>query len=168
MKCKVCGAYNEDYLEYCEKCAAPLTADEEPAAAQNADQEQANGQDYQSYVASTGETPPAWGFVKAPNWPKPDFDANTVSEEDIPEGYTPRFNPRPANAVQHRVPAAAANDDSAFTNNVRPHAVEKTDRQRTAVQPSRHKAVSVKPAAPIAAASYGYSADGSQNRFMYP
>ena len=161
MKCKVCGAYNEDYLEYCEKCAAPLTADEEPAAAQNADQEQANGQDYQSYVASTGETPPAWGFVKAPNWPKPDFDANTVSEDDIPEGYTPRFNPRPANAVQHRVPAAAANDDSAFTNNVRPHAVEKTDRQRTAVQPSRHKAVSVKPAAPIAAASYGYSADES-------
>ena len=29
MKCKVCGAYNEDYLEYCEKCAAPLTADTE-------------------------------------------------------------------------------------------------------------------------------------------
>ena len=32
MKCKVCGANNEDYLEYCEKCAAPLTPDEpEPA-----------------------------------------------------------------------------------------------------------------------------------------
>lgn len=24
MKCKVCGAINEDYLEYCENCAAPL------------------------------------------------------------------------------------------------------------------------------------------------
>ena len=48
MKCKVCGAYNEDYLEYCENCAAPLTPDEpEPAPAED------------SYVASTGETPPA-------------------------------------------------------------------------------------------------------------
>ena len=74
MKCKVCGAYNEDYLEYCENCAAPLTPDEpEPAPAED------------SYVASTGETPPAWGFVRAPQWPKPEFDANTVSEEDIPE-----------------------------------------------------------------------------------
>ena len=35
MKCKVCGAYNEDYLEYCENCAAPLTPDEpEPAPEQ--------------------------------------------------------------------------------------------------------------------------------------
>ena len=84
MKCKVCGAYNEDYLEYCEKCAAPLTADnesEKPEEVQQPENKQNKGQDYQSYVASTGETPPAWGFVKAPNWPKPEFDADTVSAQ---------------------------------------------------------------------------------------
>ena len=122
MKCKVCGAYNEDYLEYCEKCAAPLTADnesEKPEEVQQPENEQNKGQDYQSYVASTGETPPAWGFVKAPNWPKPEFDADTVSEEDVPQGYGARFNPRPANAPVQKVAANEGDED--FTNNVRMH-----------------------------------------------
>ena len=126
MKCKVCGAYNEDYLEYCEKCAAPLTADnesEKPEEVQQPENEQNKGQDYQSYVASTGETPPAWGFVKAPNWPKPEFDADTVSEEDIPQGYGARFNPRPANAPVQKVAANEGDED--FTNNVRMHKAKK-------------------------------------------
>lgn len=115
MKCKVCGAHNEDYLEYCENCAAPLTPDEAP------EQTQSQDQDYQSYVASTGETPPAWGFVKAPQWPKPEFDANTVSEEDIPEGYAKRFNPRPAYGAEPVKPALAPVDDTLYSNNVRLH-----------------------------------------------
>ena len=159
MKCKVCGAYNEDYLEYCEKCAAPLTADnesEKPEEVQQPENEQNKGQDYQSYVASTGETPPAWGFVKAPNWPKPEFDADTVSEEDIPQGYGARFNPRPANAPVQKVAANEGDED--FTNNVRMHKAEKPAAKRTAVQPSRkHEA-----AAPVAAsAAYGYDAEES-------
>lgn len=159
MKCKVCGAYNEDYLEYCEKCAAPLTADtesEKTEEIQQPENEQNKGQDYQSYVASTGETPPAWGFVKAPDWPKPEFDADTVSEEDIPQGYGARFNPRPANAPVQKVAANEGDED--FTNNVRMHKAEKPAAKRTAVQPSRkHEA-----AAPVAAsAAYGYDAEES-------
>ena len=111
MKCKVCGAYNEDYLEYCENCAAPLTPDEpEPIPAED------------SYVASTGETPPAWGFVRAPQWPKPEFDANTVSEEDIPANYSSRFNPRPAQQqAQAQQPSAPAPTDAGYRSNVRVH-----------------------------------------------
>ena len=111
MKCKVCGAYNEDYLEYCENCAAPLTPDEpEPIPAED------------SYVASTGETPPAWGFVRAPQWPKPEFDANTVSEEDIPANYSSRFNPRPAQQqAQAQQPSAPASTDAGYRSNVRVH-----------------------------------------------
>lgn len=158
MKCKVCGAYNEDYLEYCEKCAAPLTADgesEKTVEIQQPENEQNKGQDYQSYVASTGETPPAWGFVKAPNWPKPDFDANTVSEEDIPQGYGVRFNPRPANAPAQAMAADDGDDD--FTNNVRLHKAEEAPAEkRAAVQPVRkHEA-----AAPVAAsASFGFDSE---------
>ncbi len=118
MKCKNCGAQNEDYLEYCEQCAAPLTPDN---IADNADSAVRADSGYQSYAASTGETPPAWGFVKAPQWPKPDFDANTVTEEDIPENYFSRFNPRPADAprpAQQSAPVAPQED---FDYDVRPH-----------------------------------------------
>ncbi len=107
MRCKNCGAQNEDYLEYCEQCAAPLTPD---------DAAQSDDPGYKSYAASTGETPPAWGFVKAPQWPKPDFDANTVSEEDIPENYAKKFTPRPADEIRQEAPKAApaAAYDSAY------------------------------------------------------
>ena len=86
MRCKVCGAYNEDYLEFCENCAAPL----EPDAAQN------DSTGFSTADEGTQGEPSAWGFVRSPNWPKPDFDANTVSEQDVPENYLNRFNPRPA------------------------------------------------------------------------
>lgn len=117
MRCKNCGAHNEDYLEYCENCAAPLTPDE-PESGRDA---HSNDSGYKSYVASTGETPPAWGFVKAPQWPKPDFDANTVSEEDIPQNFFGKFNPRPADAERpaYARPAPLPADDEDFSNNVR-------------------------------------------------
>jgi len=93
MRCKVCGAYNEDYLEFCENCAAPL----EPEAATN------GPTGFSSAGGGDQDKPAAWGFVRSPNWPKPDFDANTVSEQDIPEGYLNRFEPRPAGAAQESV-----------------------------------------------------------------
>lgn len=126
MKCKVCGAYNEDYLEYCENCAAPLTPDEpEPASVED------------SYVASTGETPPAWGFVRAPQWPKPEFDANTVSEEDIPAAVSSRFNPRPAQPqAAASQPAAPAPDERGYSNNVRMHMPSEPPMQRQASAPA--------------------------------
>lgn len=91
MKCKVCGANNEDYLEYCENCAAPLN--ESAGTADN-----------------TGGMPReerTWGFVASPDWSKPDFSANTVSEEDIPTGFQPQsFRPRFNAAKGGPAPAA--------------------------------------------------------------
>lgn len=79
MRCKVCGANNEDYLEYCENCAAPLTE-----SAPQADD-----------MGSAGREQRTWGFVSSPKWDKPDFSANTVSEDDIPEGFKAQaFRPR--------------------------------------------------------------------------
>ncbi|HOG00022.1 MAG TPA: hypothetical protein PK438_06605 [Clostridia bacterium] len=122
MICKNCGAQNEDYLEYCEVCAAPLTPDEEAGGRGGA----SRSAGYASYVAATGETPPAWGFVRAPQWPKPEFDANTVTEEEIPEGYFRKFNPRPAEAglpgQEERFKPAAVISDEEYSNNVRVHA----------------------------------------------
>ncbi|MBQ7092586.1 MAG: zinc ribbon domain-containing protein, partial [Clostridia bacterium] len=62
MICKNCGANNEDFLEYCEKCAAPLREGSAPAAGGRS-------------------------FVSSPKWAKPDFNANTISESDIPSDY---------------------------------------------------------------------------------
>ena len=62
MICKNCGANNEDFLEYCEKCAAPLNGGSAPSAGSRS-------------------------FVSSPKWAKPDFNANTISESDIPEDY---------------------------------------------------------------------------------
>ncbi len=83
MKCKNCGAFNEDYMEYCENCAAPLvpqsedTAPEQSAPKANAASASADGQ-------------ASWGFVQAPRWIQPEFDANTISEDDIPEDFNQR------------------------------------------------------------------------------
>ncbi|MDR0841030.1 MAG: SH3 domain-containing protein [Christensenellaceae bacterium] len=92
MKCKVCGAENEPYLEYCGACAAPLTAGDalEPA---------------QPTAEKSG-----WGFVQAPSWDKPDFNANTVSEADIPKGFQPRSFVSP---VEPPAPAQSAVQNSA-------------------------------------------------------
>ena len=64
MKCKRCGFDNPDYLEYCQNCAAPLEGKKG-----NTDRE------------------PVWGFVKAPKWGKPEFSADTVSDDDVPADF---------------------------------------------------------------------------------
>ncbi|MDD4074975.1 MAG: SH3 domain-containing protein [Eubacteriales bacterium] len=85
MKCSKCGAYNEDYMEYCENCAAPLTADPESAP--------------ESPQQSSEDGQASWGFVRAPRWIQPEFDANTISEDDIPADYDARRVP-PSAPVQ--------------------------------------------------------------------
>ena len=57
MICKVCGTQNDDSLEYCQKCNAPL------------------------------HDSPTRSFVRPPVWSKPDFNANTISESDIPADF---------------------------------------------------------------------------------
>ena len=64
MKCKRCGFDNPDYLEYCQNCTAPL--------------DNKKGDDTKE---------PAWGFVKAPKWEKPEFSADTVTDEDVPDDF---------------------------------------------------------------------------------
>jgi hypothetical protein len=72
MICKVCGAYNEDFLENCSICASPL----EQETKKTEPEKQSESDDPNSYGS--------WGFVRAPKWPKPEFNASTVSEDDIP------------------------------------------------------------------------------------
>lgn len=111
MKCKVCGAINEDYLEYCENCAAPLK--ESQAAAGEP-------------TSGGAREQRSWDFVASPDWSKPEFSANTVSETDIPEGFTPqsfrsRFSAepvqQPASASAPEAPAAAQAPNSVRRNN---------------------------------------------------
>ncbi|MEA5060733.1 MAG: SH3 domain-containing protein [Candidatus Pelethousia sp.] len=99
MKCKVCGANNEDYLEYCENCAAPLN--ESAGAADD--------------TGGASREERSWGFVASPNWSKPDFSANTVSEQDIPSDFQPQtFRPR-YNSVQQTSPAQNTKRNSVRT-----------------------------------------------------
>ena len=66
---------DRDYLEYCENCAAPLK--ESQAAAGEP-------------TSGGAREQRSWDFVASPDWSKPEFSANTVSETDIPEGFTPQ------------------------------------------------------------------------------
>ena len=63
MICRQCGAHNEDYLEYCENCAALLVADppeQEPPVK--------NSREPRRYVSDDEAS--SWGFVRGPEWPK--------------------------------------------------------------------------------------------------
>ncbi len=75
MRCKVCGAMNEDFMEYCENCAAPLTQAGSVAAPKN---------------IVTG-TRTSWSFTQDPVWPSPEFSADNVSEADVPDDFTSRY-----------------------------------------------------------------------------
>ena len=63
MKCTRCGFDNPDYLEFCQNCSAQLPKKNEES------------------------NQPSWGFVKAPKWAEPDFNADTVSEDDVPADF---------------------------------------------------------------------------------
>ena len=131
MKCKVCGAINEDYLEYCENCAAPLK--ESQAAAGEP-------------TSGGAREQRSWDFVASPDWSKPEFSANTVSETDIPEGFTPqsfrsRFSAepvqQPASASAPEAPAAAQ-----APNSVRRNSAQSQQAKRNSVRPAQKAAPS--------------------------
>lgn len=63
MICPRCGYNNPDGAVFCAKCAAKL--------------------------AAGGEEPrrPEWNFVKGPKWSDPEFLADSVTEDDIPEDF---------------------------------------------------------------------------------
>ncbi|MBQ3131234.1 MAG: SH3 domain-containing protein [Clostridia bacterium] len=84
MICKNCGANNEDFLEYCEKCAAPLRESSAPSVAGRS-------------------------FVSSPKWAKPDFNANTISESDLPSDYfsSPVTETVPVQPAPQQAPAYA-------------------------------------------------------------
>lgn len=81
MKCKVCGTVNEDYLEYCENCAALLPTEEVEEVVEETVIEEVDERTAEEIY----EARKSWTFVSAPTWRKVEFDANTVTEEDIPE-----------------------------------------------------------------------------------
>ena len=83
MICKVCGTNNEDYLEYCKKCSAPL-----------------HGSDNADNGAEAPASPRS--FVRSPVWAKPEFNANTISESDIPADF---LNGKAEETVQPAQPA---------------------------------------------------------------
>lgn len=99
MKCRICGADNEDYLEYCALCGELLEA--EP--------QQENEPQTKSGESPAKRFTTAWGFVSAPAWPEPEFNARTIDEDDIPpELLNYRRVPDPK-------PASAYADDKAYT-----------------------------------------------------
>ncbi|MBR0026064.1 MAG: hypothetical protein IJP37_02790 [Clostridia bacterium] len=79
MICKVCGAQNEEGSNYCKICAAPLR-DSAPVIADESPRFVDPPQE-----VNAGDMRSSWGFVKAPKWPKPNFDANSIPEEELPE-----------------------------------------------------------------------------------
>lgn len=81
MKCKVCGTVNEDYLEYCENCAALLPTKEELEEVKEEIIEEAKERTAEEIY----ESRKGWTFVAAPTWHKVEFDANTITEETFGE-----------------------------------------------------------------------------------
>lgn len=101
MICKNCGAYNEDYMEYCEKCASPLV----PDTAEPNEQPDNN-----AAPVPEGSAQSSWDFARAPRWIQPEFDANTISEDDIPASFNTAKASRPVNppADTFRAPSYSA------------------------------------------------------------
>lgn len=95
MICKNCGANNEDFLEYCEKCAAPLREGSAPAAGGRS-------------------------FVNSPKWAKPDFNANTISENDIPSDYftIPKTDDAPVQPAPQQAPVQSSVQQSVRRSSV--------------------------------------------------
>ena len=116
MKCKVCGANNEDYLEYCENCAAPLTESADPV-------------EHKEGGAREQRT---WDFVASPDWSKPDFSANTVSEDDIPKDFKPQSFRSRFNAPSQETPRqeASENKPAAAASSVRRNSVQTSNPQK--------------------------------------
>ena len=78
MICKVCGTNNEDYLEYCKKCSAPLHGSD------NAD----NGPEAPASPRS---------FVRSPVWAKPRRRFSPLSPfSPFSSPVSPQYSPAPS------------------------------------------------------------------------
>lgn len=110
MVCKACGAVNPDGTKYCKICASPFDSDAPEV--------------YQSpkYVTPPATEEPAqpgkdgWGFVRAPRWPKPEFDAGSITEEDLSAFEQEQASPEAQQqdytgyAPRHFIPSVGEND----------------------------------------------------------
>ncbi|MCR5610311.1 MAG: zinc-ribbon domain-containing protein [Clostridiales bacterium] len=84
MKCPRCGYENVEGALFCAKCAARLDGEagySEPAA-------------------------PAPNIVAGPKWARPDFSADSVSENDVPEDFVSEYSPAEFKPNRERVRAA--------------------------------------------------------------
>lgn len=89
MFCTECGALNDDTLEFCSVCGTPLVR-VDPKARAAAERLAAQSQPAEQ---DAGTPRPSWGFARAPQWPEPNFDMNTV-DEFVPEEVT-QYQPAP-------------------------------------------------------------------------
>ena len=90
MICNKCGARNDDDSNFCKNCAAPL----KNAAASEPVDESPRYVDAPENSESTNGRSASWGFVRAPKWPKPDFNASSISDEEVAESASKAEEPR--------------------------------------------------------------------------
>ena len=81
MKCLRCGYDNVEGATFCAKCAAKL--------------------DYDAPVENDSSRP-AWNVFHGPKWSEPDFSADSVSEDDIPEDFISDGGFNPVNDPEER------------------------------------------------------------------
>lgn len=184
MKCRNCGAFNEDYMEYCENCASPLIPEESaPVFEEDTAPAPAAAPAPEPGAPSMGEGGPqtSWGFVQSPRWIQPEFDANTISEEDIPATFQPQLSygafaaPDAARTQAQDAPFAPQQDVYAAPAYAQPQqGYSPAPMQDAAPQSpyadgygaeSRQSAYS---AAPYGAQPYGAPSYGQEQGYAYP
>ena len=105
MLCAQCGAYADQNTKYCPVCGAPLPKEQAPPITIEPIVEEVFAPmttPAPAGNAAASEDEPAWGFVRAPKWPTPSFDFNTLDETTVqskpapPVAYAPPTAPPPA------------------------------------------------------------------------
>lgn len=109
MICKACGAQNQSGSKFCRICASSLEDVADEVAVETPQYSEPSAADSDSGAAAddAAADKSAWGFVRSPKWPQPQFSAETVLNEDIPlqdapaeeaqqsyTGYSPRYAPQ--------------------------------------------------------------------------
>lgn len=88
MVCNVCGAINEEGARVCRVCAKPLPEE--------------SGQDVGPRFVSPpqdedgAEGQSGWSFARAPRWPKPSFDAQSITPDELRRAAEAPPEPPPA------------------------------------------------------------------------